>query len=315
VDVSNLNIAQGLPPSLRSTGKDLNEFISTTEYDGIEATVLRSPVMAHMFGHYAGNLITALHAPFAGRTLPRVVGDTLLQRGDKGRNRDGLKCAATMREVESATPAMVRLQHRLGRGSLDAVLYPFSGDSREPLDFTESPFKSRSVRLTIETLDRWGIPLDAPADEQMEMARAKMAEYGFDGISLDGLEARKAYPVGPQGDRTERALSGEFISEVIDSGLVKNFRVSVGLGPDLSLDDDLQRVSVQEAEALRNGHFDTTWQSELLGRALGVSMTEGTALRATFVQPASVVFGKDGIKHTEEHIAIANAIRSTRPTM
>ncbi len=313
VTVSNLNLVERAAPTAFADlqGAAFRDFVADAGYDGVDATVLRRLVMARMFGAYAADLISVLHAPFAGRTFPKVLGDTLRYPRDIGHNVAGLAFTAAMREVEHATPAMVELQDRLGRGPLDAILYPQSGDSEESLVFDDeiAPFKSRSFELTAEVPARWGVLAHARADEQMGATQEAMATHGFDGIILNGLEARRTYWV--KGVRRE--LSSEFMDRVMASGLVKGFAVSVGARPDLQLSRELQQTVEQEAESLRRGTFAETEQGRLLSRALG-SAAGGSTFRTTFRERGSVRL-RGPTKNAEEHVDIVDAIKSVRPIM
>lgn len=312
VGISNLNVT---PRSMMEVnGRAFEDFVSNAGYHAIEATVLRPPVMRRTLGE-AAHLVNGLQAPFASRSFSGAVFDTLRHPKDVYRNIRGIGFAALMPKSD-AVDAMAKYQSKISIDPLDAVLYPHNGDSPVPqvFDNKTAPFLSRSFQVTAEVLHRWGVNMrpGAETEEQITQMRVAMAKYGFNAVTLDGLHVQRKYMAEIDGRESEVGLSDDFVAEVIETGLVNSYHVSVGRN-DLPLPPVLKRQNNQDAEIVRTGDADRfleTKQGEWLSRALEVAESKGsTVFRSTVVQPGSL-WMKDGKLVGDRHAEIVETISS-----
>lgn len=290
VDFSNLNVTRG--SLLRADGDQFYDFLKEAGYDGAEVTVLRPLFLRRMLGRHAQIITNGLEAPFAGRTFPEVGRDTL--RHPSLRNVRGLGYTAIMREVERSLPQMVALQESLGKGALQAVLYPQSGDKPHSLDYSQdnAPFERRSFQLTAEVLYRWGIDLTriTQPDDLIELTRHAMEEHGFNGITISGRNSRRAYEVNtPEGPQSV-SLPPDFIPTLIKAGMVTNFYLTTGkAGGGRQQSDDLVSTLQKEGQLLRQDadRFAETEQGTWLRAAWGRYKGSGN-FRVITRQPETV---------------------------
>jgi len=323
VNFSNLNFGRDRQTVLHTDEELFREVIDSAGYDGAEITDMRSFFLRRMLGHSAATLTRGLHASFAGRTFPEVLGDTFTQPQAIKRNIGGLMITVALPEVSRSTKRLARFQKRIGKGNsretskLDAVLYPFSGDSRQPLYFNDAsaPFRTRTFQLTAEVLHRWGLPIieGAPNDELLGGMQKKMEEVGLDKVTMAGTHSRRRYVENGE----IYGLPDGFVEAVALAGLFENMHIEVGRDDVLTEHDKaLTKATTQELELLKTGKvesFAKTQQGEwaqMVRASIDRQEGDDRPFRMTVEWPGSVHFKDGSIAGTEEHREAANVLRA-----